>query len=227
MIGLKDKKVLLFGDSIMFGSGNDGFGVGEYLERDLNIKLFKYCIGGARVGYNEGKSWVIEQVRQAVNDGVEADYVVFDGFTNDCCMTDKIKCDVPLGEMRKGFDGFDIFSVSNENTTFSDCFENILCAIKKYFPNAKYLFIRPHKMGRRDAKQQVIYGERAIDICRKWGVEYVDLYNEIDLDTFDEIQRDKYTADSYGWGKGDCTHPNALCYEEKYMPLIEKKLKKL
>lgn len=39
MKNMKNKKVALFGDSIMFGSGNCGFGVGEYLEKDLGVKI--------------------------------------------------------------------------------------------------------------------------------------------------------------------------------------------
>ena len=66
MFDLKGKKLLVFGDSIINGSGNNNFGVGEYLERDYGVKLYKYCIGGARVGFVEGKSWVVEQVRKII-----------------------------------------------------------------------------------------------------------------------------------------------------------------
>lgn len=218
---------LVFGDSIMYGSGNCGFGVGEYLKKDLGANVKKYCIGGARTGYFEGKSWIVDQVKDAIFAGVRVDYIVFNGFTNDCCKTDKINCDVPLGEASEGFDGFDIFKVKKENTTFSNCFENIVCALKKYFPEAKLLFVRPHRMGRREEGVQIEYGERAVEICKKWGVPVCDLYKESGLDTFLEEHRDLYTCDSYGWGHGDCTHPNALGYEKFYMPLIEKALKAL
>lgn len=221
------KSLLVFGDSIMYGSGNDGIGVGEYLEKDLGLTLTKFCIGGARVGYYEGKSWVVEQVRDAVSKGVKADYIVFDGFTNDCYKTDGVNYDVPLGEISEGFEGFDIFSVEKENTTFSNCFENIVAAFKKYFPEAKILFVRPHNMGRRGEEIQRIYGERAIEICEKWGIAVADIYKGTDMNTFLETHRDKYTADTYNWGRGDSTHPNDLGYREKYMPVIESKIKEL
>lgn len=221
-----DKNLLIFGDSIMFGSGNGGFGVGEYLEKDLGFKLFKYCVGGARTGYYKGKSWIVEQVRSAVNDGVKPDYIIFNGFTNDCNMTDGKNCDVPLGEITD-LPPEDIFGISSENTTFSGCFESVVCAFKKYFPQAKLLFVRPHKMGRRGDKVQKEYGERAVQICLKYGVAVADIYKESGLDTFLPEHRDKYTCDSYNWGRGDCTHPNALGYETFYMPLIESALKSL
>ena len=99
--------------------------------------------------------------------------------------------------------------------------------MNKFFPDAKALFVRPHKMGRRDANAQVVYGKRAVFICRQYGIRVADIYEDSDLDTFDEIQRDKYTFDSYNWGRGDCTHPNALCYSEKYMPVIRSQIEKI
>lgn len=223
----KGCKLLVFGDSIMYGSGNNGEGVGEFLAKRQGFKVSKYCIGGARTGYYEGKNWIIEQLREAIESKESADYIIFDGFTNDCYKTDGINCDVPLGEISDGFDGFDIFAVKKEGTTFSNCFENILAAFKKYFSAAKVLFVRPHKMGRREEEIQRVYGERAVELCKKWGVAVADIYEESSLDTFLPEHRDKYTFDSYNWGKGDSTHPNALCYEKIYMPIIERKLEKL
>jgi lysophospholipase L1-like esterase len=228
MDNLKGKKLLLFGDSIMFGSGNNGYGVGEYLNKDLGLECKKYAIGGARVGYKQGKSWIIDQIKLALSEGAEGDYIIFDGFTNDCNISEgATEPDVPLGEITNGYTGFDIAAITKENTTFSRCFEEVIFAFLNNFPNAKILFIRPHNMGRRDDKLQKLYGERALEICRQWGVPYVDLYSESNLNTFIPTQRDLFTCDSYGWGRGDCTHPNAVGYELKYMPLIESKLKTL
>lgn len=226
-IDMNGKTVAVFGDSIAFGSGNNGFGVGEYLEKRLGLKPVKYAVGGARVGFREGKNWLIEQVQNAIRDGIAPDYIIFDGLTNDCNISEgAAEPDVPLGEMTEGYEGLDIFKVE-KTFTFSRCFEEIVFAFLKYFPKAKILFFRPHNMGRRNDKLQRLYGERAIEICKKWGVACVDLYSESGLNTFIPEHRDTFTADSYGWGRGDCTHPNALGYELKYIPLIEAKLKTL
>lgn len=226
MESFNGKNLLLFGDSIMYGSGNGGFGVGEYLVKYLGLKLGKYCVGGARVGYCPDKNWLVEQVRSAVTDKASADIIVFDGFTNDCCKTNGVDCDVPLGEFSADTGCQDIFSVS-KSASFSDCFESVAAAFKKYFPSAKYLFVRPHKMGRRGAEEQVLYGERAKAICKKHGIAVADIYEDGGLDTFLPDQRDRHTFDSYNQGRGDCTHPNALCYEERYMPVILSALKNL
>ncbi len=227
MSGFGGKNLLLLGDSIMYGSGNGGVGVGEYLSADLGFNLIKYCVGGARVGYREGKSWVIEQVKNAISQGVKADYIVLDGFTNDCCRSSDGVHDVPLGEIAEGYECFDIFAVEKNDTNFSNCLENVFAALKKYYPKAKILFVRPHKMGKRDKTSQKIYGERAVEICRKWSVEVADIYSESALDTFLTEHRDAYTFDSYNQGFGDCTHPNAECYKKFYMPIIERKIKEL
>lgn len=216
------KKLLVFGDSIMYGSGNNGVGVGEYLAEKYGFSLKKYCVGGARVGFYAGKNWLVEQVRTAISNNEKADFLIFDGFTNDCNKTDGINCDVFLGEYQQE-KTCDIFSV-DEGSSFTDCFVAVAKAFKKYFGGAKILFVRPHKMGRRDSEQQRIYGDRAAEICKIHGIETVDIYNDSDLDTFNEDMRDKYTFDSYGWGRGDATHPNEICYKEKYLPLIEKAL---
>lgn len=227
MNNFSGKKLAVFGDSIMFGSGNGAFGIGEYLEKRFGFELLKYCVGGARTGYYEGKNWIVEQVKQAISDKITPDYIVFDGFTNDCYKTDGLNYDVPLGDVGEGYEGYDIFSVSKENTEFSNCFENIVSAFGKYFPTAKVLFVRPHNMGRRGEEIQKIYGERAVAICRKWGIAVADIYSKSDMNTFLVDHRDMYTADTYNWGRGDSTHPNARGYEEKYLPIIETELNKL
>lgn len=222
-----DKLLAVFGDSIANGSGNNDFGVGEYLCRDMGFKLKKYAVGGARVGFKQGKNWIVEQVRKALEDKIEPDYIVFDGFTNDCNISEGATApDVPLGEISGGYGGFDIYAAGKEDT-FSYCFETVLYTLMTAYPKAKILFFRPHNMGRRDDALQKLYGERAVALCKKWGVAVADLYSESGMNTFLESHRDLFTYDSYGWGRGDCTHPNALGYELKYMPLIEAKIKQL
>lgn len=98
------KLLAVFGDSIANGSGNSDFGVGEYLQKDLGFQLKKYAVGGARVGFKQGKNWVIEQVKKAIAEGITPDYIVFNGFTNDCNIEEGASVpDVPLGEVSEGY----------------------------------------------------------------------------------------------------------------------------
>ncbi|MCD8205038.1 MAG: SGNH/GDSL hydrolase family protein [Clostridia bacterium] len=226
MCFLTGRSVLVLGDSIMFGSGNDGYGPGEFLRDDFGGTLFKYCVGGARTGFFEGRSWIVEQLRQAIMDGVAPDYVLFDGMTNDCFKTDGENFDVEIGEYSSEKKGVDINTLTKDDS-FSACFDSIVFTLTERFPDAKLLYVRNHNMGRREDAAQRLYGERAVQICRKWGVEVADVYSESGLDTFLPEHRDKYTADTYGWGRGDCTHPNREGYRLFYMPIIERKLRSL
>lgn len=165
MTDLKGKKVLVFGDSIMYGSGNGGFGVGEYLERDLGMVCKKYAVGGARVGFRAGKSWVPEQIMKALDEGAEADYIIFDGFTNDCNISEGAAGpDVPLGAVtsdssRRPYECPTVYELKREGSTFAECFQSVIYTLLLRFPKAKILFIRPHNMGRRDDDLQRQYGE--------------------------------------------------------------------
>lgn len=217
---LQGKKVVILGDSIMYGSGNGGKGVGEFLAEMRGVSFKKYCVGGARVGYREGKSWLIDQIKKAAEERPPCDYIIFDGFTNDCNIDEgKIQCDIPLGVRGSG-EGTDIYTVDKFDTDFTQCFEVAVKALKKYFPQAKIVFVRPHKMGRRNAVCQQVYGERAVEICKEAGIAVADIYSDTPMNTFLPEHRDMYTGDTYGWGKGDCTHPNAAGYEKFYMPEI-------
>ena len=84
MRSFANNNLLVFGDSIINGSGNNNFGIGEYLAKKYGFKLFKYCVGGARTGYNAGKSWIVDQVKTAVSDRLAPGDIVVNGFTNDC-----------------------------------------------------------------------------------------------------------------------------------------------
>ncbi|MCD8040795.1 MAG: SGNH/GDSL hydrolase family protein [Clostridia bacterium] len=228
MTEFEGKSLFVFGDSIMNGSGNNDFGIGEYLARDMGFELHKYCVGGARVGYDQGKSWVPEQVIKAIEDGAKADYIVFNGFTNDCNVTPPNDFpDVDLGEFPQSYAAGDVYTLTKKQADFSRCFDSVVYTFLTYFPAAKILFVRPHNMGRRTDVLQKLYGERAVEICKKWSVPVADIYHESCLNTFISQHRDLYTCDSYGWGRGDCTHPNALGYEKKYMPIIEAKIKSI
>ncbi len=221
MGNFSDKRLAVLGDSIMNGSGNHDYGVGEFLRDGYGFTLFKYCVGGARAGYDKGKSWIVEQVKDVIKACAIPDVIIFDGFTNDCNMTDGINCDVPLGSRGAVKD---IFEVTAEDT-FATCFESIASALKKYFEKADIIFVRPHLIGRRDRELQRVYGDMAAEICRDYGIKIADIYNDSGLDTFDADMRDRYTNDSYGWGRGDCTHPNEEGYKRFYLPLILNQLK--
>ena len=75
-------------------------------------------------------------------------------------------------------------------------------------------------MGTRDDAIVKPVHEKAKEICAKWSIPVVDLYEESIMNTYiDEYKI--YT------GNKDKTHPNYLGYTKYYIPLIESKLKTL
>lgn len=60
------------------------------------------------------------------------------------------------------------------------------------------------------------YSERAIDICERWGIDYVNLYNAFQS-RFPSVMRTEFMA--------DYTHPNHNGYEKKYLPKINAKIR--
>lgn len=59
------------------------------------------------------------------------------------------------------------------------------------------------------------------DVCQKWSVPIVDMFNEGNLNTKLDSHRLKYS------NNGDATHPNQLGYEIFYLPMIEAKIKSI
>ena len=62
------------------------------------------------------------------------------------------------------------------------------------------------------------YLDKAIDICNKYSIPYVDIYNEGGLNTNIKKMNDLYTNNADG------THPNFNGYELFYVPKIESKM---
>src|SRR5699024_1755390 len=123
-----------------------------------------------------------------------------------------------IGEISDGYD------LPEEVNTFSGAFEELIYKIRNEWIDSKIVYVRVHNMSSRDDRQ-VLFGERAIEICRKWSIPVVDIFNEGQLNThIDEMKR-IYTVDTYETGEGDGTHPNTEGYRKFYVPLIESKLK--
>lgn len=205
---LVDKKILNLGDSIAAGDGNNFVGYAHLIADRNGATCISYALGGARIGQTTSNN-IPNQLNQAIEDNVTPDYILFNGGTNDITSPN-----TPLGEITSGYD--DVLDL----TTFSGAFEYICKMCKSNFPSAKVLYVRVHNMSSRWIEDQKIYGERALDICKKWSVPYVDLFNEGGLNT-------NIPSMKTGVFGNDPTHPNKYGYANYYLPLIEGKLKSI
>ena len=204
---LSGKTLINAGDSIAYGSGNNGVGYAEIIATKYNMNFYDYSNGGATIGVTEDNN-ILTQIENAISNGITPDYFIFNGGTNDI----NTGAVVPLGELTEKYSG-----ITYDTSTFTGGFEQICKLIRNTWPKCKILYVRVHNMASRDISLQKQYGERAKEICEKWSIPYVDLFIEGQLNT-NIIIMQQFTNNS------DKTHPNSEGYELYYVPLIENKL---
>lgn len=211
---LKGKILLNFGDSIGAGSsGNSSYA--EMIAIQNGMTFINKAAGGSTIAPREGyDNQIINQVNSALSDSTAADYILLNGLTNDANVTP---------EDRKG-----VISEGYESTldlnTFAGSFENLVKTLIINWMGSKIIYIRPHNMSSRDSRQ-ILYGDLAVDICKKWSIPFIDMYNEGGLNTHIPQMKRLYTLDTYNTGLGDGTHPNQEGYGKFYVPRIESKMR--
>lgn len=185
-----DNKTILFsGDSIMAGLVYDSthekyntlYGWVEMLgEKHTSSKCINYGIGGTTIAKQSGKTnSILERLEKMYTEHPNADAIILEGGVNDCytmTLEDSTK-HIVLGEISNGY------NATLDETTFSGAMESLLKnAIIKW--QGKFIgFIGVHKVpsamvGACDFKA---YMQRAKEICEKWSVPYLDLFNESGL----------------------------------------------
>lgn len=205
--GLKGKTIINFGDSISAGDGNNGVGYAELLAKKNDMTCYDYAVGGATITTSTND--ILTQIEKAKNDKKTADYILFDGFTNDI-NTGAVK---ELGKISDGY------SQTKDTNTFSGAFEEICFRLKSYWKGTPIFYVCVHKMSSRDTELQNTYSTRAKTLCERWSIPVIDIYNEGGLNTYIADYKTLYTNNADG------THPNELGYNTFYVPLIEKNLK--
>lgn len=209
---LYSKTGLSFGDSIMYGSGNGGVGILDILSEKYNIAVNDYSVGGASVEKIDGRSFIGDQIAKAISDGVSPDFILLDGLSNDIVHG-------KIGEMKSGFD-----YRSNGNSTFASGLEYCIGMIKDAFPLVPVLYIIPHSSAGRDYEKELIFGDLARDICKKWSVPIADIYKEGNMSARLTGQMKAYT---YYPEETTGTHPNRAGYDRAYIPIIKDILDKI
>ena len=204
---LKGKTVISFGDSIMYGAGNNGQGPATILAQKYGMKYKDYSKPGATMGVESSHSHIADQVRKAIKDKCTPDLILLNGGTNDTWIGA-----IPLGNITTGF------TVSSE-ADFSSGFETTMSLITKQWASVPVIYVRSHKMKLGSQENQIAYGTRAMTLASKWGAVTVDMYNESGFDATDRDVASRYTFDDDAYYRG--IHPNALGYATYYLPMIK------
>ena len=208
---LSGKTAVFLGDSICAGTTTlasapeYGYGWGGLIGEANKMKWKNFGRNGgtiAPISSVEEARWVPTQVDLALAQYPVADYVIFEGGCNDADT---------LGESNLG-----TFSASGytptDTSTFTGAFEVLVLKILNSFPNAKIGYIVAQKMGVSDDygsanNRYRKFFDRAVEICQKWGIPVIDLWNETPLNPKLAIHYDSsLTADQ--------ANENEKCYTD-------------
>lgn len=208
---LSGKTAVFLGDSICAGTttlesaAEYGYGWGGLIGEANKMRWKNFGRNGgtiAPISSVEEARWIPTQVDLALAQYPDADYVIFEGGCNDADT---------LGESNLG-----TFSASGyaptDTSTFTGAFEVLVLKILNSFPNAKIGYIVAQKMGVSDNygsanNRYRKFFDRAVEICQKWGIPVIDLWNETPLNPKLAIHYDSsLTADQ--------ANENGKCYTD-------------
>ena len=187
---LYGKTILWNGDSICAGKAfNDtGDAWAGRIAANNSMTYKNYAVGGGTITENVQQGGVTKHsvcatLATMYQEFPNADYIVFDGGCNDADLLGNMITGTPE---RLGTFSMSDFSGNYDEDTFCGAFESILYRMTNYWRNAKFAYIIPHKMGilneyRTDYTKEHhnyrAYYNLAIQMCEKWGVRYLDLWD--------------------------------------------------
>lgn len=176
---LKGKTIIWNGDSICAGSEIVGNWAKIIVEK-YGVETKNYAVGGGTIGFGfpnmksgNPRHSVLKTVDVMYEEYPDADYVILEGGTNDADLVSRGDSEVTLGS----FDPQN-YSGNYDLTTFCGCLETLFYKALKYWNGKKIGFIVAHKMGTAETsrRNRRLYFDKAVEICKKWGIPYVDLW---------------------------------------------------
>ena len=181
---LQGKTVIWNGDSICQGATSTGTWADRIAEKN-DLKAWKnYGVGGGTITENvlyqsngNTRHSVSATLEKMHNEYPDADYIILEGGTNDADLLGRIT----EGEIAPRFGHFEANDYAGEydRDTFCGALESVFYRATKYWRGKKIAFIVAHKMGRTPstAGNRYAYFEAAMQICRKWGIPYLNLWD--------------------------------------------------
>ncbi len=176
---LYGKTVLFNGDSICAGTAKFGSWATRLKAKNALPICQNYAVGGGIV--SEGLSYSDGKPRHSVSASLDrmheeypnADYIILEGGTNDADLHSHIED----RDLRGSFDPDD-YSGNYDRATFAGALESVFYRATKYWRGKKICYIVAHKMSSgKPFKNRRSYFDLAIEICKKWGIPYLDLWN--------------------------------------------------
>lgn len=216
---LKGKTLYAFGTSIVNGHlANVSFV--EDVAKQTGLTCKKYAVNGASARTTDPNN-ILVQVDQASE--VKPDFIIFDGIANDA-YPEVVDDPKVLGEISTDFDS------TLDTTTYCGGFEKVCKTLLTKYQGAKVFYLATHKTPARQYRIQKVLYDLSVEICHKWSIEVIDLFQAGSLNTFIQSYQQDYSYDvvdengkNHAFG-GSGTHPNADAYLKYYDPIITNRL---
>lgn len=180
---LQGKTIVFDGDSIC-QAGSEGTypncGWAYRIGVNNHMNWHNFGLGGGTLTA-EVYSLVTGKARHCISRSIDTihnnfsslDYLILEGGTNDADLL--AKSPEKFGTM-----DLDDFNGNYDDQTFCGAVESLFFKALSYYPTAKIGFIIAPKMGACDIaifKNRRSYFMKIIDICHKWGIPYIDLWD--------------------------------------------------
>lgn len=222
---LNGKTILNFGDSIAEGGANNYRNYCTIISEKYNMSVNSVAVSGAIMARNTaltGSHSVLTQIDNAItNHGSKTfDFIVLEGGTNDLNYIAQDKLEI--GTITDAYDG------EYDETTAIGALEKAIYLIRTTWLSSNIIFVIPHHMSSRDYAITKELWSKYVDVCKKWGVPVVNVYEEGQYNTFIASMNALYARTSEISDTGyDRTHPNEDGYKKWYCPLIVSKMKEI
>ena len=215
--GYDVKETVLTGKKILFtgGSITEAYCERENQRRDLRygwasrigehnqMRWITVARGGASISNCRGDNTVLNQLKSKQD--YSYDIILLQGGTNDAWDS------VPVGKLTDGFD-----AGSYDLSTFAGGLEATISFAKEHFPDAWIAYNITFRLplatqGRMSDMSD--YVRLIQEACDKWGIPYLDMYNDDELNELLEVGKStKYLSEHI--------HPNSQAYDLLY-PVVE------
>lgn len=184
---LKGKRIGAVGDSIMRGANSNNGWIGRIADKNdmtyVNLAQDGAVITrGIKTSGGAAVPSVLDQIDQLTG---EHDYYLVEGGTNDADYS------VPMGVITTGF------NATLDETTFCGAFESACKKLINKGHGKQIGFIVAQKMGTVTwQNKRYPYFLKAMEVCRKWGVPYLNLWDDFYLNPAVEALNTAYYVDT-------------------------------
>ncbi len=190
---LKDKTVIFLGSSVTYGYGSFGVSFADFLEKTDGIYVVKEAVSGTTLVDVKSNSYVSRL--KTIDKSIEASAFVCQLSTNDA------KKEMPLGEIS---DGFDIAEFDTK--TVAGATEYIIAYAKATW-NCPIVFYTQAKY---DSAHYAEMVNLLLEIKDKWGITVIDFWNDEQINSISESERNLYLVDHI--------HPTKAGYKIWWLP---------